>query len=177
MGPPPRGARSGASECFCFFLCLSLSLPPPVLLLSSSRSPFVLRPFLANSLRICGWCGTLTQTAREHSQCTRRGLVCEYPKESRRGQHKRGARAARVEALAAAFYITGFDEYAERLLSGFGWGASFWKVNKSLIEQYRQCNTAQEVSRKQDEIIAQLDASWAQSRKERGTFYSSPVPA
>ncbi|KAL1758536.1 hypothetical protein FB107DRAFT_207019 [Schizophyllum commune] len=78
-----------------------------------------------------------------------------------------------VEALAAAFYITGFDEYAERLLSGFGWGASFWKVNKSLIEQYRQCNTAQEVSRKQDEIIAQLDASWAQSRKERGTFYSN----
>ena len=81
-----------------------------------------------------------------------------------------------VEALAAAFYITGFDEYAERLLSGFGWGASFWKVNKTLIEQYRQCNTAEEVSRKQDEIIAQLDASWAQSRKERGTLYSSPVP-
>lgn len=35
-----------------------------------------------------------------------------------------------VEALAAAFYITGFDSYAERLLSGFGWGASFWKVNQ-----------------------------------------------
>ncbi|EJF55572.1 hypothetical protein BD309DRAFT_878232 [Dichomitus squalens] len=37
-----------------------------------------------------------------NSQCMRRGLVCEYPKESRRGQHKRGARAARVEALASA---------------------------------------------------------------------------
>jgi len=35
-----------------------------------------------------------------------------------------------VEALAAAFYITGFDEYAEKLLSGFGWGESFYKVNK-----------------------------------------------
>ena len=35
-----------------------------------------------------------------------------------------------VEALAAAFYITGFDEYAERLLDGFGWGHSFWEVNK-----------------------------------------------
>ena len=35
-----------------------------------------------------------------------------------------------VEALAAAFYITGFDAYAERLLSGFGWGGSFYSVNK-----------------------------------------------
>lgn len=35
-----------------------------------------------------------------------------------------------VEALAAAFYITGFDLYAERLLGGFGWGGSFWKVNQ-----------------------------------------------
>ncbi|TRM62314.1 DUF367-domain-containing protein [Schizophyllum amplum] len=72
-----------------------------------------------------------------------------------------------VEALAAAFYITGFDEYAERLLSGFGWGGSFWKVNQSLIEQYRQCSTADEVTRKQEEIIAQLNANWKQSRKER----------
>ena len=35
-----------------------------------------------------------------------------------------------VEALAAAFYITGFDSYAERLLDGFGWGGSFWGVNR-----------------------------------------------
>ena len=35
-----------------------------------------------------------------------------------------------VEALAAAFYITGFGAYAERLLSSFGWAASFWDVNK-----------------------------------------------
>lgn len=35
-----------------------------------------------------------------------------------------------VEALAATFYITGFDSYAERLLSCFGWGHSFWEVNK-----------------------------------------------
>lgn len=35
-----------------------------------------------------------------------------------------------VEALAAAFYITGFDTYAEELLSPFGWGGSFYKVNR-----------------------------------------------
>ena len=35
-----------------------------------------------------------------------------------------------VEALAATFYITGFDSYAEKLLGNFGWGASFYKVNR-----------------------------------------------
>ena len=34
-----------------------------------------------------------------------------------------------VEALAAAFYITGYEEYGRRLLEDFGWGDSFWKVN------------------------------------------------
>jgi rRNA small subunit aminocarboxypropyltransferase len=35
-----------------------------------------------------------------------------------------------VEALAAAFYITGFDRHAERLLEKFSWGHSFWEVNQ-----------------------------------------------
>ena len=34
-----------------------------------------------------------------------------------------------VEALAAAFYITGYEDYGRRLLQDFGWGDSFWKVN------------------------------------------------
>lgn len=35
--------------------------------------------------------------------------MCEYPKESRRGQHKRGPRAVRVQQLAAA---AGHDDAA-----------------------------------------------------------------
>ncbi len=42
-----------------------------------------------------------------------------------------------VEALAAAFYITGFDTYAERLLSGFGWGHTFWEVNGCVMRCVR----------------------------------------
>ena len=38
-----------------------------------------------------------------------------------------------VEALAAAFYITGFDGYAERLLSAFGWAESFYEVNRCIL--------------------------------------------
>ncbi|KAK7044227.1 ribosome biogenesis protein tsr3 [Paramarasmius palmivorus] len=75
-----------------------------------------------------------------------------------------------VEALAAAFYITGFDEYAETLLSGFGWGGSFYKVNKPFIDKYRKCQTSSEVSSTQDKIIEELERSWEESRKEKRQF-------
>ena len=35
-----------------------------------------------------------------------------------------------AEALAAAFYLTGHDDWAERLLALFGWGSSFYSVNR-----------------------------------------------
>ncbi|KAH7918644.1 DUF367-domain-containing protein, partial [Leucogyrophana mollusca] len=92
-----------------------------------------------------------------------------------------------VEALAATFYITGFDEFAECLLGAFGWGESFWKVNRYVVvnsidraddtiigmispylKRYRTCNSASEVSAMQDVIIAELEESYAASRKERG---------
>lgn len=46
-----------------------------------------------------------------------------------------------VEALAAAFYITGFDEYAERLLGVFGWAESFYEVNRSVAEHQTSNNS------------------------------------
>lgn len=35
-----------------------------------------------------------------------------------------------AEALAAAFYLTGHEGWAERLLAPFGWGGSFYPVNR-----------------------------------------------
>ncbi|KAL0067815.1 ribosome biogenesis protein tsr3 [Marasmius tenuissimus] len=69
-----------------------------------------------------------------------------------------------VEALAAAFYITGFDEYAEKLLSGFGWGKH---SIKSFITKYRKCSSSEEVSEASDKIIADLESSWEESRREK----------
>ncbi|RDB30796.1 Ribosome biogenesis protein TSR3 [Hypsizygus marmoreus] len=72
-----------------------------------------------------------------------------------------------VEALAAAFYITGFDSYAEKLLSGFGWGGSFWKVNQSFLERYKTCTTAAEVTAMQDTIMDDLEKDWEESRRRK----------
>ncbi|WVR03820.1 hypothetical protein IAU60_000816 [Kwoniella sp. DSM 27419] len=57
-----------------------------------------------------------------------------------------------VEALAAGFYITGHADWAEILLSKFSWGHSFYKLNGHLIERYRTCHTAEEVTAMQELI-------------------------
>ncbi|KIM91720.1 hypothetical protein PILCRDRAFT_58099, partial [Piloderma croceum F 1598] len=78
-----------------------------------------------------------------------------------------------VEALAAAFYITGFDSYAERLLDEFGWGGSFWKVNQSYLEQYRSCKSAAEVHAAQEHIIKKLEQDYEDSRRDKDTRHGS----
>ncbi|EIM88684.1 DUF367-domain-containing protein [Stereum hirsutum FP-91666 SS1] len=82
-----------------------------------------------------------------------------------------------VEALAASFYLTGFDSYGERLLQDFGWGGSFWKVNRPFIERYRTCNTAEEVSQMQETIMEELEKSYEESRQQRDLLEGTDLPA
>ncbi|PPQ74076.1 hypothetical protein CVT24_012946 [Panaeolus cyanescens] len=72
-----------------------------------------------------------------------------------------------VEALAAAFYITGFNAYADKLLSRFGWGTSFWKVNQTYLEIYQKCKSSKEVEAAQKKIMDDLEESWNESRKHK----------
>ncbi|KAI0915420.1 hypothetical protein AcV5_003650 [Taiwanofungus camphoratus] len=70
-----------------------------------------------------------------------------------------------AEAIAAAFYITGFPAYADHLLSRFGWGGSFWTINRSYILQYCACHSAVEVDAMQTKIMQELEAVYQQSRE------------
>jgi len=72
-----------------------------------------------------------------------------------------------AEALAAAFYLTGFDSYAEILLSKFSWGHSFWEVNSELILKYRTCQTAEDVVKMQDSLVAQFEADYNAQRQQK----------
>ncbi|CEL58184.1 Ribosome biogenesis protein tsr3 OS=Schizosaccharomyces pombe (strain 972 / ATCC 24843) GN=tsr3 PE=3 SV=1 [Rhizoctonia solani AG-1 IB] len=71
-----------------------------------------------------------------------------------------------VEALAAAFYIVGLNEYAEILLSKFSWGHSFWKVNGGLIKRYQACKDAAEVQAVQKVIVNELEEDYEKRRTE-----------
>ncbi|KAG9029417.1 ribosome biogenesis protein tsr3 [Tulasnella sp. UAMH 9824] len=68
----------------------------------------------------------------------------------------------------AAFYIVGYDKAAERLLEKFSWGHSFWSVNGDLIKRYRTCQTAEDVIRMQEAIIAEMEAEHAASKQRGG---------
>ncbi|KAG6379945.1 DUF367-domain-containing protein [Boletus reticuloceps] len=90
-----------------------------------------------------------------------------------------------VEALAAAFYITGFDQYAETLLSGFGWGelvlegqwasAVACRITpldlicvsslRVYLDKYKTCESAKEIAAMQDAILAEIENSYEESRK------------
>ncbi|KAG9006968.1 ribosome biogenesis protein tsr3 [Tulasnella sp. JGI-2019a] len=73
-----------------------------------------------------------------------------------------------VEALAAAFYIVGYDQYAEKLLEKFSWGHAFWEVNKNLIDQYRTCSTAEEVQDMQENVIAGIEKDRVDIKNMKG---------
>ncbi|WVQ93422.1 hypothetical protein IAU59_000493 [Kwoniella sp. CBS 9459] len=72
-----------------------------------------------------------------------------------------------VEALAAGFYITGHPEWAEILLSKFSWGHSFYKLNGHLIERYRTCKTAEDITAMQELIQREIADERAERQREK----------
>jgi len=71
-----------------------------------------------------------------------------------------------VEALAAAFYITGYEDYGRRLIQDFGWGDSFWEVNLQFLEKYKNCKDAEDMEKTQAEIMALLEKDYLQAREK-----------
>ncbi|KAB5591127.1 Ribosome biogenesis protein tsr3 [Ceratobasidium theobromae] len=71
-----------------------------------------------------------------------------------------------VEALAAAFYIVGLDEYARILLDKFSWGHAFWNVNGGMLKRYKECADAAQVQAVQNDIVAELEADYRARRAQ-----------
>ena len=69
-----------------------------------------------------------------------------------------------VEALAAAFYIAGYKEIAEKYMSKFSWGHSFLSLNQGLLDEYAKCANADEVIKAQDAFLAKEAEEEAQRK-------------
>ncbi len=59
-----------------------------------------------------------------------------------------------VEALAAALYIAGFLEEAEKLLSKFKWGPEFIRLNQKFLDAYAEARDSTEVVELQRRFMA-----------------------
>ena len=62
-----------------------------------------------------------------------------------------------AEAAAATLYICGRVEAAKAVMAEFGWGSEFIRVNKELLEIYRQCKDADDVVEKQKEWLEKAE--------------------
>ncbi|MFQ5837173.1 MAG: DUF367 family protein [Thermoplasmata archaeon] len=58
-----------------------------------------------------------------------------------------------AEALAAALYVMGYAEQAEKLLSKFKWGPIFLQLNAEPLKLYREAEDSSEVVAAQAEFI------------------------
>jgi len=63
-----------------------------------------------------------------------------------------------VEALAAALYIAGFKEEANRLLSIFKWGHTFFEINYERLENYANAKNSTEIIKMQNRFMGNVEA-------------------
>jgi pre-rRNA-processing protein TSR3 len=58
-----------------------------------------------------------------------------------------------VEAFAAALYILGNKQQAEKIMSKFNWGHTFLELNHEPLEEYSQAKDSKDVLRIQSEYM------------------------
>lgn len=71
----------------------------------------------------------------------------------------RAQRLSSAEALAAALYIIGEKEHAERLMGKFKWGPVFLDINREMLDAYASSKTSAEVVAHQNRILTAIERS------------------
>jgi len=70
----------------------------------------------------------------------------------------RAQRLSSAEALAAALFIIGEKDHAERLMNKFKWGPVFLDINRELLEAYASAETSAEVVAHQNRILTAIES-------------------
>lgn len=71
-----------------------------------------------------------------------------------------------VEALAATFYIAGYQEVAHHFLGKFSWGHSFIELNQEILDKYANCKSAAEVVETQNQYLEDIEQERLQRKTE-----------
>ena len=74
-----------------------------------------------------------------------------------------------AEAMAACLYLTGFRSEAHQLLSSFGYGEEFFRLNLEALNEYQKCANSNEVLQVQQQFLELKDTQKKEKneRKEK----------
>jgi pre-rRNA-processing protein TSR3 len=74
-----------------------------------------------------------------------------------------------AEALAAAFYICGHEDWARLVLERFPYGDTFFEMNGSLLKRYAACEDESGIKMAEEAWLARLEREHAANRKGKET--------
>ncbi|KAK0940010.1 ribosome biogenesis protein tsr3 [Friedmanniomyces endolithicus] len=74
-----------------------------------------------------------------------------------------------VEALAACFFICGYREWAEEILSTFSYGRAFLDINEAVLKRYAACEDEDGVKKAEEVWLAKIESEWQEDREDRET--------
>jgi pre-rRNA-processing protein TSR3 len=69
-----------------------------------------------------------------------------------------------VEALAAAFFICGHEDWAHQVLTHFSYGEPFLEINGQLLKRYAACANEDEVKKAEEIWLEKIEREYSESR-------------
>ena len=69
-----------------------------------------------------------------------------------------------VEALAAAFFICGHEDWAHEVVQHFSYGETFLEINSQVLKRYAACSSEEEVKKAEEAWLAKLEREYTDSR-------------
>lgn len=69
-----------------------------------------------------------------------------------------------AEALAAAFFICGHEDWAHEVLKHFSYGEPFLEINGQLLRRYAACNDEEGVKKTEEAWLAKIEREYKNSR-------------
>ena len=76
-----------------------------------------------------------------------------------------------AEALAAAMYICGKEEWAREILAPFNYGEAFLEINEDILGRYQQCKDEDEIKAVEKDWLERLEREYKESREQSGDMW------